>query len=280
MKATKHRARRAQLDGEEGPQIAAGIKAARLDRELTMDTLARKAGITRSFLSKLERGEKAPAISTLINLANALHAEVSELIGEGQGATQRLSGEEVERSLGHRLRQARQSRGITIDALARKAGITKGFLAKIERGEKTPAISTLVNIASALPIEVAKLLEPARQDVRISHVKRLERPPAVTHKSGYGYKYVALADKFTTRRMEPFIVTVPRNPKQRGPGFTHPGEEFVMVLKGKIILAFGAKEYVLDEGDSAYFDSSIPHWPRSANGKESETLDISFVATE
>jgi quercetin dioxygenase-like cupin family protein len=74
------------------------------------------------------------------------------------------------------------------------------------------------------------------------------------------YKYQSLVGGFVNHKANVFIVTV--EPK---PGAhtiyknTHPGQEFNMVLEGKMELFIGGKTIILEEGDSIYFDSSKPH---------------------
>jgi len=191
----------------------------------------------------------------------------------------RLSSTEqtLRQNIGEAILQIRLARRVSIAVLAKNVGISKGFLSKIERGEKAPAISTLINIANALYTGVSSILEAGRQEQRISFVKKNDRPEAVRYASAFGYNYAALAHKMDQKHMEPFLITFPRFPRRRGAGFRHPGEEFLIVLRGRIRFKVGNGEYVLEPGDALYFDSSIPHWGRSIAQKDSEVLDIIFV---
>ena len=56
--------------------------------------------------------------------------------------------------VGQRIRQLRKSKGVTQDYVSELAGITSGYLGQIERGEKTPSLSTLAKIANALDTTV------------------------------------------------------------------------------------------------------------------------------
>ncbi|MCI0423331.1 MAG: helix-turn-helix domain-containing protein [Acidobacteria bacterium] len=252
------------------------IKQMRLTRGLTIEALAKRAEITKGFLSKLETGKKAPTISTLGRIARALNTEASLLL-ESPHPKALAPDEDPGLRIGERIRQIRLARGLTLESLAQGGGITKGFLSKIERDEKAPAISTLINIANALNTEVSLLLEPGQEKERVSFVKRQDRIPTVRYKSAFGYKYTALAHHIKHKHMEPFIVLFPHHPKKQGAGLQHPGEEFVLVLKGKLLFTVGDREYVLEPGDALYFDSSLPHWGKSLSKEECEALDISFV---
>jgi transcriptional regulator with XRE-family HTH domain len=250
------------------------IRKLRLARGITIEGLAKSAGITKGFLSKLETGKKAPAIATLGNIADALSVEVSLLMKPEQAGTL-ASGEDIIARVGERIRLARLARGLTVERLAGKSGISKGFLSKIERGDKAPAISTLINLARSLNIDVSLLLENGGQQ-RVSLVKKKDRV-TLRYASAFGYRYSPLAHAIDRKHMEPFIVSVPRNPKYVGPGLQHPGEEFMLVIRGKLLVWVAEKEYVLHEGDAIYFDSSLPHWCKSLVKEDCEILDISFV---
>jgi transcriptional regulator with XRE-family HTH domain len=188
------------------------------------------------------------------------------------------TNETLEKQIGEAIRQFRTANRVGLAALAERAGISKGFLSKIERGEKAPAISTLMAIAAALNIRLSSLLEPDRQDHRVSVVRKNERPDAIRYASAFGYKYSALTHNIPGKHMEAFVIVFPRNPRQQhGGGLRHAGEEFVMTLKGKIQFAVGNQTFILEPGDALYFDANLPHWGKSLADGDSEALDVTFT---
>lgn len=60
------------------------LKALRRQRRLSLDQLAQLSGLTKSYLSKLERGMSEPSISTVLKLAQAYGIGISELVGSGE----------------------------------------------------------------------------------------------------------------------------------------------------------------------------------------------------
>lgn len=70
---------------------------------------------------------------------------------------------EAQAALGKAIRELRNRRGSTLEALAGEAGITKNMLSLIERGEGNPSWSTLRGIAQALGISVAELAKRAEK---------------------------------------------------------------------------------------------------------------------
>ena len=58
-----------------------------------------------------------------------------------------------------RVKEWRDRRGLTQEQLAKKAGISRGYLARLETARQDPKLSTLEKLAKALKVDVAKLLK-------------------------------------------------------------------------------------------------------------------------
>jgi transcriptional regulator with XRE-family HTH domain len=58
-----------------------------------------------------------------------------------------------------RLRQTRERRGMTQDALAKKAGVSRAYLSRLEMGRHDPPLSRLRKLAKALKVPIEKLLK-------------------------------------------------------------------------------------------------------------------------
>ena len=74
--------------------------------------------------------------------------------------------------------------------------------------------------------------------------------------------------------MEPFVVHPPREFPDATAVFPHPGEEFLLVLKGAIEVQVGERQFRLDAGDSLYFDSELPHRMRTVGRTQAEVLVV------
>lgn len=193
--------------------------------------------------------------------------------------------------LGRRLYELRAARGFTQDRVAAETGFTKGYLSKIENSKVIPSIGTLVKIASALQTDLADLFDTdtaGAEDGAVSIVRSWQRQGIVRGGSSFGYDYIALADKRHHKHMEPFVMIFPPRADndvrfEKDVRFEHTGEEFMFVLSGKVELSLSIKDrirtWVLAPGDSAYFDSSIPHCGRSLEG-ESRALVVIYSAPE
>jgi 3-hydroxybutyryl-CoA dehydrogenase len=157
--------------------------------------------------------------------------------------------------LATRIRSFRQSRGLTIAALANEVGVTAAMASQIERGVTNPSMSTLVRIASALKVSIAQLFE-------------ITMPEGIVVRSAdrrtINYPQLDIADEVIssdpTGQLQVLEARI-------GPGRTsgqelsaHGAEvECVVVLEGSIDMLVGNQRYNLHEGDALTFKGELPH---------------------
>lgn len=91
-----------------------------------------------------------------------------------------------------------------------------------------------------------------------------------------GYYYEALAYKRSKKYMEPFLVEFKRKKADRLSYFSHEGEEFFYLLEGTLEFRTENEQYVLNPGDSLYFESSIPHAYRALERKNAKALTVVY----
>ncbi len=179
-----------------------------------------------------------------------------------------LDDRSVEAIVALKVSKLRTAQRMRLEKLAEMAGLSKGYLSKIENGRQTPPIATLARIAGALNTDVSYFLQEDSLDQteRVSVVRVADRRSIRRGGSQFGYDYKSLAHKRRFKRMEPFVFSFPSRTgsKKR---FEHEGEEFLFVLTGQIEFEVGGdkdcRTWVLEPGDCVYFDSSVPHRGRS-----------------
>jgi transcriptional regulator with XRE-family HTH domain len=164
--------------------------------------------------------------------------------------------EEVAGSLAANLRRLRASRGLTLDAVAERAEVSKNTVIQVEQGRANPSIATLCRLADALGVGVASLIEsPASPRVT---VRRAADTPALwTSEAGSQALFCLGTDP-------PQIVELWDWTLAAGDGFdgeAHPlgTVEMLLVLAGKVSVRVGSGEHHLDVGDSVLFDAEVPH---------------------
>jgi transcriptional regulator with XRE-family HTH domain len=181
-----------------------------------------------------------------------------------------------EHQIAKKIRDYRLARGLSVEKLASLAGLTKGYISRIERSAKPPPLYTLSKISTALGVDVPALLSdtlPALPAAEITISRNKEH--LVTDGRGTPYKYVyeALAPGKLGKNFEPYIITVSSDKRAN---FRHEGEEFLYMLEGKMEFNFKDQVYVLEQGDCVYFDSAFPHGGRSIGEATAKMLVVIY----
>src|SRR5215813_4919743 len=165
-------------------------------------------------------------------------------------------------SPGVRFRRLRQRRGLSLAQVAKATGVSVGFLSALERGQMSASIATLRRIARYYRTNILSFFDPAKENSRV--VKPAERKILETTK---GVRMELLA--WGNTAMEPHLFRI-KPGGNSGESYTHEGEEFLHVLRGQFEIWLNQDEhYLLEPGDSLYFQSSTPHRWKNPGKKES-----------
>jgi len=160
--------------------------------------------------------------------------------------------------LGQKIRALRIERGMTLDDVVSKSGLTRSWLSKVENFRVTPSLPGLMEIAKALGVSVSHLLEDLDKRPEFVLVKRGEGLQIARDRETSNIVYESLAHERPDRSMDPFVLTVPAE-GGRTKNLAHEGEEFLRVLSGRVEFHYGEGVHELVAGDSLYFDASTPH---------------------
>ena len=182
----------------------------------------------------------------------------------------------IESEIGRRIKVSRINKKFTLEQLANQTGFTRGYLSRIEKSQKSPPLSTLGIIARVLGITISFLVGEEGQQTSISIVKKGERPLVARQGTALEYSYEAVAHTFPNKKMEPFILTLPLKPKAKTIT-RHEGQEMLFVLEGTMKFLCGNREYILEQGDCIYFDSSLPHFGESVGRKEAKCFMVIYT---
>jgi DNA-binding transcriptional MerR regulator/quercetin dioxygenase-like cupin family protein len=196
------------------------------------------------FLRKV-RGLNAAAIVQMLRREGRVHA--------GSNGTRG--------AIGAHLRQLRQRRGLSLAPVAKKVGISVGFLSALERSQMSASVSTLRKLALFYKTNILDFFDAAE-----SHGRLVSPGKRKILEAGPGVRMELLAWGNTV--MEPHLFRIA--PKAgSGESYAHEGEEFLYVLRGELRISVQEEEYRLRTGDSFYFESATPH--RWLNPGRSET---------
>jgi DNA-binding transcriptional MerR regulator/quercetin dioxygenase-like cupin family protein len=201
------------------------------------------------------RGLNAPAIVQLLKRDGLLKASRDN----GAGA------------LGARLRKLRVKEGLGLAPVAKATGISVGFLSAIERSQMSASVGTLRKLAKYYRTNILDFFDAADSS----------SPLVSPHKrkvleAGPGVRMELLASGHTV--MEPHLFRIAPS-SGSGESYTHEGEEFLYILRGRLNIALEKTEYQLKTGDGFYFQSSTPHHWKNPGKTETWVLWINTPPT-
>lgn len=173
--------------------------------------------------------------------------------------SERPTAEALMGSVGAQLRELRQQAGLTLHELGRRADVSSGLLSQMERGRGNPSFNTLVQVAHALDVPVARLLHAA--DGRSPVVRRDERRRLDLHLGSATDKAVhELLTPDLDRALEVVWVEAEPGYTSKDTPFVHGGEEVGVVIEGRHEVYLDGVCHVLEAGDAIAYSSTIPHW--------------------
>jgi len=182
----------------------------------------------------------------------------------------------IERQIAERIRQIRKTRGLTLEQLGEKIGISRGMLSRLETNRSSPPIATLAKIAQGLEVPIGLFFENSESttEQKYTITRSNKRKQVVRRGSEIGFTYYAFKKPQFLYLVEAFIMEHPPVKKKIKALFDHPGEEFILVLKGAIELVYGEEIIHLETGDAIHFDPSIPHRAQNVGNIEAECIVV------
>jgi len=177
-----------------------------------------------------------------------------------------------QRGMALKLRQLRRQHGLTLAAVASKTGVSVSFLSSLEHGYANPSIATLQKLARLYETNVLAFFADKDDSRRL--VRARERKILVPN-PGVQMELLAFGNKV----MEPHLFRIAPGATSGG-SYSHEGEEFIYVLQGKLEVWIDETEhYVIEPGDSLYFESNQAHRWQSLSDKETLLVWVNTPAT-
>lgn len=163
-----------------------------------------------------------------------------------------------------RLKEARRSQGLSLEAVANLSGVSRSMVSQIERGESSPTIATLWNLTRALQVDFAGLLDAGPPADRIEVLRAADAP--TIENRGEGCRIRILSPPEDAGRHEVYELifapggTLVSKPHARG------AREMLTVIEGQLRVTSGTAEQTLSKGDSARYAADQPHAIAAAEG--------------
>lgn len=175
---------------------------------------------------------------------------------------------DVNKYIGERIRNLRNSNGLTQQELADRTELTKGFISQLERGQVSASVVTLFDLIECLGTTPAEFFRQEEEKVVFSEQEYFEK----IDEEGNSIQWIVpSAQKY---QMEPLLVVLqPRGKLEEDK--PHTGEEFGFVLSGRLNLHLGEKTYQIKAGESFYYQASQAHYLENPGSRPAKLIWIS-----
>ena len=161
-----------------------------------------------------------------------------------------------EQQVGDHLRDVRTRQGMSVRALAARAGCSPSFISQVEHGQASPSISSLERLVQALGMTLGDFF---RENSPPAVVRSHER--TALSRSWSRAQIEALAPLGAGGALEPLLITLEPGGQSDGQRYAPGGDEFAFVFEGDVQLTVGETVYRLSRGDAASFSGeSPPRW--------------------
>lgn len=186
--------------------------------------------------------------------------------------------------IGAKIKSLRESKQLSLEEVAERSGLGIEQIERIEGNVDFPSLAPLIKIARVLGVRLGTFLDD-----------QSELGPVICRKkdsndaNGIGFtnnatearkhmEYHSLSQDKSGRHMEPFLIDIA--PSEDGVDFilsTHEGEEFIYVLAGVVEINYGKSTFILEEGDSIYYDSIVAHHVHAAPDHTAQILGVVYT---
>ncbi len=173
--------------------------------------------------------------------------------------------------MGERIKKKRVNIGLQVKDLSNKIGVTSSLISQIEKAKAFPSIITLKRIAEALHTTVRELIGENETLIQNPLLKVNDRKFFKQNEKGTSLFLLSHHDPF--KQIEPFVINFEKKTDSSEiMTSNYPGQEFCFVLKGSFDVILNKEKFIINEGDSFYFNSNHSHLFTNTSNKSAQLL--------
>lgn len=185
-------------------------------------------------------------------------------------------------SIGEKIIALREANNLTQEELALRCDCDLKVIEQLEAGSIAPSLAPLIQITRALGVRLGTLMDDDTSlgavYTRKGAIEEATRMHSLETISGAGdLRYFSLAEGRASRHMDPFIITITPSGETSHELSQHEGEEFLYGIEGNIEIEYGKEVYVLEPGESLYYDAIVPHQVRAHDGQSAKFLAVVYT---
>jgi len=180
----------------------------------------------------------------------------------------------VKKLIGKKLKATRLKNDMTIQELAEASRVSSNMISRIERGLTIPSVEILMKLAGAFGMSINFFVEEAERGSTVVHTRKGQGEPIFFFEDKH--QITSLTQGLRDPGFAVFYDTLEAGCDSGQGGMVHQGEEFALVLQGRMEFVIEGQRYLLEEGDSIVFKASLPH--RWVNLHDDQTLVLWVVS--
>ncbi len=185
--------------------------------------------------------------------------------------------EDIIVQISNRLKDIRKDKNITLQELADIAGVSKGMLSQVENSRTIPSLTVFLNLMKALQIDFNDFFKDINLQPQTSKVlfKKKEQRQFFEKENATGFIYQRLLSTTVNEYHIDFVILT-LSPNATRPLVSTDAYEFKLLLKGKVEYLIGNESFLMDEGDTLFFDATELHNPINIGQEDAILLVVYF----
>ncbi len=176
----------------------------------------------------------------------------------------------VKKIIGRKLKSTRLKNDMTIQELAERSKVSSNMISRIERGLTIPSVEILMKLAGAFGMSVNFFVEEASRGTTVVQTRKGAGQPIFFFEDKH--QITSLTQGIRDPSFAVFYDTLEQDCSSGEGGMVHTGEEFALVVSGRLEFVIEGESFVLEEGDSLTFKASLPHRWRNLNAGQTVVL--------
>lgn len=190
--------------------------------------------------------------------------------------------EDILIQISNKIKETRKAQKKTVQELATEAQVSKGLISQIENNRTVPSLPVLMNIVLALKVDLTDFFDGISHDKENTQKVIVKTPKdyqVFEKETAKGFKYKRILTRNIDSGPVDTVLLELKKGARRTAMITTDAYEYKYILKGTVEYQIENEKYVLNEGDSLFFDGRLPHKPANVGAGDSLMLVIYYFIT-
>jgi transcriptional regulator with XRE-family HTH domain len=177
-----------------------------------------------------------------------------------------------------KIKEKRKAKGITVQELADKAEVSKGLISQIENNRTVPSLLVLINIIRALNLDMNEFFNDINQQTQTARVliKRKDEYQSFEKENAKGFLYKRVLTRNIKGGPTDIVLLELKQGAKRNQIVKTDAYEYKYVIKGTVEYLINNEKYILETGDSIFFDGRLGHKPSNVGTDDALLLVVYF----